>query len=72
VYAAALPDGGAVAVKIEDGSSRARMPVLVEALRRLGVAAPPELAIGTVLGHGDPVGEVRAVPDLLSASHLGS
>ena len=36
VYAAGLADGSAVAFKIEDGSGRARPPVLAEALRRLG------------------------------------
>jgi L-asparaginase II len=62
VYAAALPDGTAVAVKIADGASRARAPVLVAALRRLGVDAPvlAELAETPVLGHGEPVGAVRA------------
>ena len=33
VYAAALPDGRAVAVKIDDGAGRARRPVLAWALR---------------------------------------
>ena len=39
VYAAALPDGRAVALKIEDGAQRARPPVMVAALRALGVDA---------------------------------
>jgi len=41
---------------------RARMPVLVSALRRLGISAPvlDQLATVPVLGGGDPVGEVRA------------
>ncbi|MFL6140198.1 MAG: asparaginase [Frankiaceae bacterium] len=62
VYAAAMPDGSAVAVKIADGASRARVPVMVAALRRLGVDAPvlAELAETPVLGHGRPVGAVRA------------
>ena len=62
VYAAALPDGTAVALKVEDGAARARVPVMVEALRRLGVDAPVlgELAETPVLGHGRPVGAVRA------------
>ncbi|MEU4807538.1 asparaginase [Actinosynnema sp. NPDC023587] len=59
VYAIALPTGEAVACKIADGSSRARAVVLVAALRRLGVAAPEELATFPVLGHGRPVGAVR-------------
>ncbi|UQU65379.1 asparaginase [Couchioplanes caeruleus] len=62
VVAVAVPDVGAVALKIEDGAMRARMPVLVSALRRLGVAAPvlDSLATVPVLGGGVPVGEVRA------------
>jgi L-asparaginase II len=62
VVAVALADGSAVAIKIEDGGMRARMPVLVSALRRLGVDAPvlEELATVPVLGGGVRVGEVRA------------
>ncbi|MFF8868158.1 asparaginase [Streptomyces sp. NPDC015139] len=65
VYAMALPDGSAVALKIADGSARARPVVLVAALRRLGVPVDDggtlaELATAPVLGHGEPVGEVRA------------
>jgi L-asparaginase II len=63
VQAVAVPGVGAVALKIADGSSRARMPVLVAALRRLGVAAPvlDGLAEGVLRGGGEPVGVVRAV-----------
>ncbi|MBB2945825.1 L-asparaginase II [Actinoplanes lutulentus] len=59
VSAAAMPGVGAVALKISDGSSRARMPVLLSALNRLGLEMPsqPEL----IFGGGRPVGEVRAV-----------
>ncbi|MFI9011813.1 asparaginase [Actinosynnema sp. NPDC053489] len=66
VYAVALPTGEAVACKIADGSSRARAVVVVAALRRLGVAAPEELATFPVLGHGRPVGAVRPSPALVS------
>ncbi|MGH8969424.1 MAG: asparaginase, partial [Actinomycetes bacterium] len=61
VYAAALPDGSAMAMKIEDGAQRGRPAVMVAALRRLGVDAPvlDELAIAPVTGGGEPVGEVR-------------
>jgi L-asparaginase II len=61
VYAAGLPDGSAVAVKVEDGAGRARTPILVAALRRLGVDAPvlDELATTPVLGGGRVVGETR-------------
>ncbi|MDQ1687408.1 MAG: hypothetical protein QOK42_383 [Frankiaceae bacterium] len=63
VYGAALPDGTAVAVKIADGAARAATPVLVAALRRLGVPADQLDAVpaSVVLGAGKPVGEVRAV-----------
>ncbi|HEU4912435.1 MAG TPA: asparaginase [Actinomycetes bacterium] len=63
VYAAGLPDGRAVALKIDDGASRARPPVMVAALRTLGVDAPvlDELADVPLLGGGQPVGAVRAV-----------
>jgi L-asparaginase II len=67
VYAAALPDGSAVAVKIYDGAARASVPVLVAALRALGVEAEvlDELATTPVLGGGRPVGEVRVVAPLV-------
>jgi L-asparaginase II len=63
VMAVALPDGRAVALKIADGANRARPAVLVAALERLGVdvdAVAPNVA-QYVLGHGEPVGVVRAV-----------
>jgi L-asparaginase II len=61
VYAAALPDGRAVALKVEDGTQRARPPVMVAALRALGVDEPvlDELAEAELLGGGQPVGSVR-------------
>lgn len=61
VYALAMPDGRAVAVKIDDGAARARPPVLVAALRALGVEADvlDELAESVLLGGGDRVGSVR-------------
>jgi L-asparaginase II len=58
VVAVALPGVGAIALKIEDGAMRARMPVLLSALKRLDVAAPTLIEL--VLGGGEPVGEVRA------------
>ncbi|WP_207922784.1 asparaginase [Micromonospora sp. KC606] len=62
VIAAAVPGVGAVALKIDDGAGRARMPVLVSALRRLGVEAPVlvEFARLPLLGGGLPVGAIRA------------
>ena len=61
VYAAAMPDGRAVALKVDDGAQRARPPVMVAALRALGVEAPvlDELAETPLLGGGRPVGAVR-------------
>lgn len=69
VFAAALPDGAAVAVKIADGANRAAAPVLVAGLRALGVRAPAldELATSPVLGGGEPVGELRVTGALSRA-----
>jgi L-asparaginase II len=63
VYAAGLPDGRGIALKIDDGSTRARPVLMAALLLRLGFdhetvrqqARPP------VLGRGEPVGELRAV-----------
>lgn len=67
VHAAALPSGAVVTLKIDDGAARPRMPVLVGALRRLGVAAGvlDELAETPVLGGGRPVGAARLLPGAL-------
>lgn len=63
VFAAALPDGRAIALKIADGANRARPPVMVAALARLGVdvseLAP--LVEEKIMGHGRQVGVVRAI-----------
>lgn len=63
VQALALPDGRALALKIEDGGVRALGPVLARALRLMGVTAPVVDRVGRtpVLGRGREVGEVRAV-----------
>jgi L-asparaginase II len=63
VYAAALPDGRALAFKIDDGAKRAVPAVLGEALRRLDVPASEVAGFGRVplLGGGVPVGELRPV-----------
>lgn len=58
VVAVAVPAVGAVALKIEDGGMRARTPVLLSALRRIGVDVPDLRE--PVLGGGQPVGEVRS------------
>jgi L-asparaginase II len=59
VAAVAMPGVGAVALKISDGAMRARTPVLLSAVRKLGVPAPA--LTEPVLGGGRPVGEVRSV-----------
>jgi len=63
VYAAALPDGRAVALKIADGGSRARPPVMLAALRELGVdtSGVEPMLREWMLGGGRQVGEVRAI-----------
>jgi L-asparaginase II len=66
VFAAANADGAAVAVKVVDGTGRARTPLLVAALRRAGVHAAvlDELAEAPVLGGGHPVGSIRLGGDV--------
>ncbi|MFD6421811.1 asparaginase [Streptomyces sp. NPDC060198] len=62
VQALALPDGRALAFKIEDGSTRALGPVLARALGLLGVDAPVVARVGRapLMGGAAEVGEVRA------------
>ncbi len=61
VIAVAMPGAGAVAIKIDDGAMRARLPVLAQALRRLGIDAST-LTDFPLLGGGRQVGAIRAVP----------
>lgn len=63
IYAAALPDGRALALKILDGSPRPAPVVVAAALAAFGVAGPALDDVGRVdvLGHGEPVGRVVAV-----------
>jgi L-asparaginase II len=60
IHVAAHPDGRAVAVKVADGSERARVPVMVAALRSLGFDVD-DVPVPLILGHGRPVGEVRSL-----------
>jgi len=62
VQVVALPDGRALAFKIEDGAERARGPVLAAALRRLGIDDEVLTRIGAepLHGGGAVVGAVRA------------
>ena len=68
--AALLAPGLGVAVKIEDGGSRAGAPALLRALRDLGsLTTDATRALGPhvappVLGGGEPVGVMEAVPAL--------
>ncbi|MGC2999420.1 asparaginase [Streptomyces sp. G35A] len=63
VQALALPDGRALAFKVDDGSVRALGPVLARALRLMGVDAPVVERIGRapLTGADAVVGEIRAV-----------
>ncbi|MDQ1046663.1 asparaginase [Streptomyces sp. V4I2] len=62
VQAVALPDGRALAFKVEDGGGRALGPVLGRALELMGVDAPVVERIGRapLEGGGRVVGEIRA------------
>lgn len=63
VFALALPDGRAVAAKISDGRDRARPALMVAALQQLGVdlGAAADAVRQVIRGHGEVVGEVRAL-----------
>lgn len=65
VFAAALPDGSGLALKVADGSDRPFRAVVTDALLRIAPAERHEAlrALGrtVVLGHGRPVGEVVSV-----------
>lgn len=64
VFAVALPDGRAIALKVADGSNRARPPLMHAALRALDVdvsGVDPTAWESPILGHGQRVGEVRIV-----------
>lgn len=68
-YAVALPDGRAVALKIDDGAFRARPVLMAAALHRWGVdveqgvdtAAVRRTGVHELLGAGRVVGEMRSV-----------
>ncbi|MFI1502020.1 asparaginase [Streptomyces platensis] len=62
VQALALPDGRALAFKIDDGATRTLGPVLARTLRLMGLDAPvlTRLEDAPLLGGGTRVGEVRA------------
>ncbi|RVU17022.1 asparaginase [Streptomyces antnestii] len=62
VQAVALPDGRALAFKIDDGATRALGPVLARALAMLGVDGDivPRIGEAPLHGGGGVVGEIRA------------
>lgn len=66
VQVIALPDGRAAAFKIDDGAARARGPILVAVLRRMGIEAAVlrQYAEVAVTGGGVPVGGIRALAQL--------
>lgn len=61
VQVAALADGRAVALKIADGGGRARTPVMIAALRSLGIDVATDAIVKEIFGHGRPVGTVRSL-----------
>lgn len=63
VYAVGLADGRGIALKVADGGQRARPVILAGVLRVLGIesTALERLEDAPILGHGAPVGAVRAV-----------
>lgn len=64
VFALALPDGRAMALKVADGANRARPPLVRTALEIMSVAlddVDADIFASLVLGHGHPVGDVRSV-----------
>jgi L-asparaginase II len=58
IHVAAHRDGRAVAVKVADGSERARVPVTLAALRTLGFDVDA-IPVPPILGRGHPVGSVH-------------
>jgi len=67
VFALALADGRAVALKVDDGGERPRPLVAAAVLRHLGVDADvlADFEVRELLGGGRRVGEVRVPADLL-------
>lgn len=67
VFAIAMPDGRAIALKIADGANRARPPVMKSALQKLGIdiSNVDERAFASpIMGHGSVVGSVRVTAQL--------
>ncbi|MFI9228521.1 asparaginase [Streptomyces rimosus] len=62
VQAVALPDGRALAFKVDDGATRTLGPILARVLGEMGVESPVLARIGEapLLGGAERVGEIRA------------
>jgi L-asparaginase II len=69
VYAVGLPDGRGVAIKITDGSARARPVAMAGVLQRLGFdhETLTAQASAPVLGRGERVGEIRPCAETLAS-----
>ena len=67
-YAVGLPDGRGVAIKISDGTPRARAVAMAGVLRRLGLEGEvlDAQAGAPVLGGGKRVGEIRPCADTMA------
>ncbi|MEY4819819.1 MAG: hypothetical protein RL200_531, partial [Actinomycetota bacterium] len=67
VFAIAMPDGRAIALKISDGANRARPPVMKFALQALGIDisnVDARAFESPIMGHGNVVGSVRVTAKL--------
>jgi L-asparaginase II len=67
VFAIAMPDGRAIALKISDGANRARPPVMKFALQQLGIDisnVDARAFESPIMGHGNVVGSVRVTAKL--------
>jgi L-asparaginase II len=67
VFAIAMPDGRAIALKISDGANRARPPVMKFALQALGIDisnVDARAFESPIMGHGNVVGSVRVTAQL--------
>jgi L-asparaginase II len=67
VFAIAMPDGRAIALKISDGANRARPPVMKFALQALGIDisnVDARAFESPIMGHGNIVGSVRVTAQL--------
>lgn len=67
VFAIAMPDGRAIALKISDGANRARPPVMKFALQQLGIDisnVDARAFESPIMGHGSVVGSVRVTAQL--------